>query len=43
MLKYQMADIHINQIMERKTAFDKEYTITISDVEMITMTDNIQQ
>lgn len=41
MLKYQMADIHINQILERKAAFDKKYTITMSDVEMITMTDNI--
>ena len=41
MLKYQMADININQIMERKIAFDKEYTITMSDVEMMVMTDNI--
>ncbi len=41
MLKYQMADIHINQILEKKAAFDKKYTITMSDVEMITMTDNI--
>ncbi len=41
MLKYQMADIHINQIMERKAAFDKAYTIKMSEVEMITMTDNI--
>lgn len=41
MLKYQIADMNINQIMELKIAFDKEYTITISDVEMITMTDNI--
>lgn len=41
MLKYQMADININQIMERKAAFDKDYTITVSDVEMMTMTDNI--
>lgn len=41
MLKYQMADIHINQILERKAAFDKAYTITMFDVEKITMTDNI--
>lgn len=41
MLKYQIADMNINQIMELKTAFDKDYSITISDVEMITMTDNI--
>lgn len=41
MLKYQIADMNINQIMELKTAFDKEYTIRISDVEMVVMTDNI--
>jgi hypothetical protein len=41
MLKYQMADIHINEIMGKKAAFDKEYVITMVDVEMMTMTDNI--
>lgn len=41
MLKYQQADIHINEILELKAAFDKEYTITLEDVEEIVMTDNI--
>jgi len=41
MLKYQMADININQIMEKKAAFDKEYTIKMSDIEMMVMTDNV--
>ena len=41
MLKYQTADMNINQILERKAAFDKDYTIKISDVEMMVMTDNI--
>ena len=41
MLKYQMADININQITERKIAFDKVYDIRILGVEMMVMTDNI--
>jgi hypothetical protein len=41
MLKYQMADMNINQIMERKMAFDKAYSITIVDVETMVMTDNV--
>ncbi len=41
MLKYQMADININQIMEKKIAFDKAYSITLLDVETMVMTDNI--
>jgi len=41
MLKYQMADMHINEIMERKAAFDKSYEIQILNVETIVMTDNI--
>ncbi len=41
MLRYQTADININQIMERKIAFDKDYTIKLSNVEMMVMTDNI--
>jgi hypothetical protein len=41
MLRYQTADININQILERKAAFDKEYKITITNVEMMVMTDNI--
>ncbi len=41
MLKYQMADLNINQIMERKIAFDKAYDINILDVETMVMTDNV--
>ena len=41
MLKYQTADTNINQILELKAAFDKEYKITISNAEMMVMTDNI--
>jgi len=41
MLKYQMADMNINEIMERKIAFDKYYTIKILDVETMEMKDNI--
>jgi hypothetical protein len=41
MLKYQTADMNINQIMERKIAFDKAYNINILDVETMVMTDNV--
>lgn len=41
MLKYQTADININQIMERKIAFDKLYSINILDAETMVMTDNV--
>ena len=41
MLKYQMADMHINEIMKRKMAFDKLYDIQIINVETIVMTDNV--
>ncbi|HEY9190841.1 MAG TPA: FixH family protein [Sulfurovum sp.] len=41
MLKYQMADMNINEIMERKIAFEKAYTIRLADVETMVMTDNV--
>ena len=41
MLKYQMADMNINQIMEKKIAFDQTYRINILDVETMVMTDNV--
>ncbi len=41
MLKYQQADIGINQIMESKIAFDKLYTINIINAKTMVMTDNI--
>jgi len=41
MLKYQQADLSINQILEKKIAFDKEYMIELKNVEMMVMTDNV--
>lgn len=41
MMKYQQADIHINEIIEKKQAFDKAYTIEIEGVETMVMTDNV--
>ena len=41
MMKYQMADIGINEILESKQAFDQGYTIQMQNVEMMVMTDNI--
>jgi hypothetical protein len=41
MLKYQMADMHINEIMARKLAFDKAYNINILEAETMVMTDNV--
>lgn len=41
MLKYQMADITINDILESKKAFDEKYVITMANVEMMAMIDNI--
>lgn len=41
MLKYQISDITINEIMESKILFDKKYDIALQDVEMVVVTDNI--
>ena len=41
MLKYQMADLTINEILDSKKIFDKAYTIEIQDVETMVMTDNV--
>jgi hypothetical protein len=41
MLKYQMADININQILEAKARFDKDYRIEILNAPVMVMTDNI--
>ena len=41
MLKYQQADLGINDILEKKQAFDKVYTIALKNVKMMVMTDNI--
>jgi len=41
MLKYQEADLSMNDILLRKQAFDKYYTIEIKNIETMVMTDNI--
>ncbi|HFD13984.1 MAG TPA: hypothetical protein ENJ34_01625 [Epsilonproteobacteria bacterium] len=41
MMKYQDADMGINDILEKKQAFDKDYTIKLNDVVMMVMTDNV--
>jgi hypothetical protein len=41
MLKYQLADININDILRSKQRFDNKYQIELKDVEMMVMTDNI--
>ena len=41
MLKYQQADLTINDILESKQRFDSRYKIAIEDVEMMEMKDNI--
>jgi len=41
MMKYQMADITMNDILNSKQAFDALYTIEIQDVETMVMTDNV--
>jgi len=41
MLKYQTADININQILKAKARFDKLYSIEIINAKRMVMTDNI--
>jgi hypothetical protein len=41
MMKYQKADLGINEILEKKLAFDKRYNITLKNVKMMVMTDNV--
>lgn len=41
MMKYQQADLGINDILEKKHAFDKDYSIKLNDVKMMVMTDNV--
>jgi hypothetical protein len=41
MLKYQETDMNINEILAKKSAFDKEYTIEIQNIETMVMTDNV--
>ncbi len=42
MLKYQQADMNINQILENKAKFDAKYTIELQDVEYITLPQEYQ-
>ena len=41
MMKYQQADININDILKSKQRFDSKYRIELKDVETMVMTDNI--
>jgi hypothetical protein len=41
MMKYQQSDLNINDILESKKAFDKEYVIKLTGVETIVMKDNV--
>ena len=41
MLKYQIADMNINEIMQKKIVFDKEYKIQLRDVKTMVMKNNI--
>jgi hypothetical protein len=41
MLKYQVADYNINEIIEKKQMFDKNYDIKLSNVKTMVMKDNI--
>jgi len=40
MMKYQQADMNINEIIAKRKAFDKKYKIIISDVEMLPVKKN---
>ncbi|HEO99561.1 MAG: FixH family protein [Campylobacterales bacterium] len=39
MMKYQSADLNINEIMEKKVLFDKQYTIELSGKETMVLED----
>jgi hypothetical protein len=41
MMKYQESDIHINEILEEKAIFDREYSIKLIDAKTMVMVDNI--
>jgi len=41
MMKYQISDININDILTKKMAFDKLYNIKIIDTKTMVMSDNI--
>ena len=41
LMEYQQADININDILRKKEAFDKAYTVKLTGVETMVMTDNV--
>ena len=41
MMKYQESDININEILDRKKAFDKNHVIQLVGVQTMVMTDNV--
>lgn len=41
MMKYQMADTGINDILSSKQAFDRVYTVELQDVQTMVMIDNV--
>ncbi|MDD2400515.1 MAG: hypothetical protein PHR75_07940 [Sulfurovum sp.] len=41
MLKYQIADMNINEIMEKKIAFDNQYRIELVDAQTIAVKENV--
>ena len=41
MMKYQQADLGINDILQKKQAFDKAYNIKLNNAKMMVMTDNV--
>ena len=41
MMKYQIADIHINDIMKKKIAFDSQYKIMLVGKETVIIKDNV--
>jgi len=41
MMKYQQADMKINEIIKSKEAFDKLYRLSLTNVKTMVMTDNI--
>jgi hypothetical protein len=43
MMKYQQADMNINEILAKKKAFEKKYKINIADIEMLPVKKNETQ
>ena len=41
MQKYQLVDIHINDILRKREAFDRNFVIDLIDIKRVVVTDNI--